>query len=121
MRLLVSFLRKSPMAGVSSSMPWADCRSCSALSRLRASSTHASGKLAIEPASRFQSPPARVQLQQDGKRRALDIDPPALLSVIARPIGKLYEAESLVGVVPFDYGLDRGTGRRFKPLRTRSG
>jgi hypothetical protein len=25
---------------------------------------------------------------------------------IARPIGKLYEAESLVGVVPFDYGLD---------------
>jgi hypothetical protein len=28
---------------------------------------------------------------------------------IARPIGKLYEAESLVRVVPFDYGLDRGT------------
>jgi hypothetical protein len=29
---------------------------------------------------------------------------------IARPIGKLYEAESLVGIVPFDHGLDRGTG-----------
>jgi hypothetical protein len=27
---------------------------------------------------------------------------------IARPIGKLYEAEPLFGVVPFDYGLDRG-------------
>jgi hypothetical protein len=40
---------------------------------------------------------------------------------IARPIGKLYEAESLVGIVPFDHGLDRGTGGRFKPLRTRSG
>ena len=39
---------------------------------------------------------------------------------IAGPIGKLYEAESLVGVVPFDYGLDRGTGRRVKPLGTRS-
>jgi hypothetical protein len=35
---------------------------------------------------------------------------------IARPIGKLHEAESLVRVVPFDYGLDRGTGGRFKPL-----
>src|SRR6516165_2497414 len=53
MRLLVSFLRKSPIAGVSSSIPWAECRSCSALSRLRASSTHASGKLAIEAASVF--------------------------------------------------------------------
>src|ERR1700751_1082376 len=39
---------------------------------------------------------------------------------IAGPIGKLYEAKSLVGVVPFDYGLDRGTGRRVKPLGTRS-
>ena len=39
---------------------------------------------------------------------------------IARPIGKLYEAESFVRVVPFDYGLDRGTGRRFKPLGARS-
>ena len=39
---------------------------------------------------------------------------------IARPIGKLYEAESLVGIVPFDYGLDRGTGGRFKPLCTKS-
>jgi len=39
---------------------------------------------------------------------------------IARPIGKLYEAEPLFGVVPFDYGLDRGTGGRFKPLGTRS-
>src|SRR6202040_3229301 len=27
---------------------------------------------------------------------------------VARAIGKLYEAEPLVGVVPFDYGLDRG-------------
>ena len=35
---------------------------------------------------------------------------------IARPIGKLYEAEPLVGVEPFDYGLDRRTGGRFKPL-----
>jgi hypothetical protein len=35
---------------------------------------------------------------------------------IAGPIGKLYEAESLVGVVPFYYGLDRRTGGRFKSL-----
>ena len=34
-------------------MPWAEFRSCSALSRLRASSTHVSGKLAIEAASLF--------------------------------------------------------------------
>ena len=39
---------------------------------------------------------------------------------IARPIGKLYEAESLVRVVPFDYGLDRRTGGRFKPLGAKS-
>jgi hypothetical protein len=39
---------------------------------------------------------------------------------IARPIGKLYEAEALVGIVPFDHGLDRGTGGRFKPLGVRS-
>jgi hypothetical protein len=39
---------------------------------------------------------------------------------IARPIGKLYEAKSLVRIVPFDYGLDRRTEGRFKPLRTRS-
>ena len=32
---------------------------------------------------------------------------------IARPIGKLYEAEPLVGVVPFDYSLGRRTGGRF--------
>src|SRR5580704_18871533 len=31
-------------------------------------------------------------------------------------IGKLYEAESLVGIVPFDDGLDRGTGGCFEPL-----
>jgi hypothetical protein len=43
------------------------------------------------------------------------------MDVGARPIGKLYEAESLVGIVPFDHGLDRGTEGRFKPLRTRSG
>jgi hypothetical protein len=35
---------------------------------------------------------------------------------IAGPIGELYKAESLVGIVPFDDGLDRRTGRRFKPL-----
>jgi hypothetical protein len=35
---------------------------------------------------------------------------------IARPIGKLFEAESLVGAVPFDYGLDRRTAGRFKLL-----
>ena len=40
---------------------------------------------------------------------------------IARPIGELYEAEPLVGIVPFDYGLDRGTGGRFKPLGAKSG
>jgi hypothetical protein len=40
---------------------------------------------------------------------------------IARPIGKLYKTKSLVRVVPFDYGLDRGTRGCFKPLRTRSG
>ena len=35
---------------------------------------------------------------------------------IAGPIGKLDETESLVGIVPFDDGLDRGTGGRVKPL-----
>ena len=35
---------------------------------------------------------------------------------IAGPIGELDESESLVGIVPFDYGLDRGTGGRVKPL-----
>jgi hypothetical protein len=35
---------------------------------------------------------------------------------IAGPIGQLDKAEALVGVVPFDYGPDRRTGRRFKPL-----
>jgi hypothetical protein len=39
---------------------------------------------------------------------------------IARSIGKLHEAASLVGVVPFDYGLDRRTEGRFKPLGVRS-
>ena len=39
---------------------------------------------------------------------------------IDRPIGKLYETEPLVGVVPFDNGLDRRTGGRFKPLGVRS-
>ena len=38
---------------------------------------------------------------------------------IAGPIGKLYESESFVGIVPFDYGLDRETGGRFKPLGAR--
>ena len=36
---------------------------------------------------------------------------------IAGSVGKLHEAEALIGVVPFDDGLDRGAGRRFKPLR----
>jgi hypothetical protein len=35
---------------------------------------------------------------------------------IAGPVGKLYETETLVRVVPFDDGLDRGAGRRVKPL-----
>src|SRR5262249_57118164 len=39
---------------------------------------------------------------------------------ITRPIGKLHKAEPLVGVVPFDYGLDRRTRGRFKPLGGRS-
>ncbi len=39
---------------------------------------------------------------------------------IAGPIGKLYETESLVGIVPFDYGPDRATGGRFKPLGAKS-
>jgi hypothetical protein len=39
---------------------------------------------------------------------------------IAGPIGKFHEAEPLVGVVPFDDGLDRGTGWRVKPLGTKS-
>jgi hypothetical protein len=34
---------------------------------------------------------------------------------ISGPIGKFYEAESLVGVVPFNDGLDRGTGGCFEP------
>ena len=33
---------------------------------------------------------------------------------ITGPIGKLYEAETFVWIVPFDDGLDRGTGGRFK-------
>jgi hypothetical protein len=39
---------------------------------------------------------------------------------VAGPIGKFYEAEPLVGVVPFDDGLDRRTGRRVKPLGAKS-
>src|SRR5438309_7320469 len=39
---------------------------------------------------------------------------------IARPVGKLYKAEPLFGVVPFDDGLDRRAGTRFKPLGARS-
>jgi hypothetical protein len=39
---------------------------------------------------------------------------------IARPIGKPHEAKSLIRIVPFDDGLDRGTGGRFKPLGARS-
>jgi hypothetical protein len=35
---------------------------------------------------------------------------------LAGSIGKLYEAETLVGVVPFDDGLNRGAGGRVKPL-----
>ena len=38
---------------------------------------------------------------------------------VARPIGKLHEAESLLGIVPFDNPPDRGTGGRFKPLGAR--
>ena len=38
---------------------------------------------------------------------------------ITGPIGKLYEAETFVWIVPFDDGLDRGTGGRFK-FRCRS-
>jgi hypothetical protein len=39
---------------------------------------------------------------------------------VAGPIGKFDEAEPLVGVVPFDDGLDRGTGWRVKPLGAKS-
>jgi hypothetical protein len=35
---------------------------------------------------------------------------------IPGPIGKLDETKSLLGIVPFDDALDRGTGGRFKPL-----
>ena len=35
---------------------------------------------------------------------------------IAGSVGKLNKAETLVGVVPFDDGLDRGAGGRVKPL-----
>jgi len=35
---------------------------------------------------------------------------------ITGPIGKLYEAKTFVWIVPFDDGLDRGPGRRVKPL-----
>src|SRR5438270_8034299 len=35
---------------------------------------------------------------------------------ITGTIGKLYETEPLVGIVPFDDRLDRGTGGCFKPL-----
>ena len=39
---------------------------------------------------------------------------------IAGPIGKLYEAESLVGVVPLNDGLDRGTGGCLEPRGAKS-
>jgi len=58
------------MAGVSSNMPCAECRSCSALSRFRASSTQASGGLAIEAASLF-SHPARVQPRWGATRHSI--------------------------------------------------
>jgi len=88
MRLLVSFLRKSPMAGVSSSMPCAECRSRSALSRLRASSTHASGELAIEAAPVFDRPRLEFSYNMTEMTR-LDIDRPALLSdsTTVKPFG----------------------------------
>jgi hypothetical protein len=35
---------------------------------------------------------------------------------IAGSVGKRNKAEALVRVVPFDDGLDRGPGRRVKPL-----
>jgi hypothetical protein len=35
---------------------------------------------------------------------------------ITGPIGKLYETEPLVGVIPFDDRLDRGAGGSFKSL-----
>src|ERR1700760_3978754 len=35
---------------------------------------------------------------------------------VAGPVGELHESESLVGIVPFDYGFDRRTGEGFKPL-----
>ena len=40
---------------------------------------------------------------------------------ITGPIGKLYEAETFVWIVPFDDGLDGGTGGRFKTPAPNSG
>ena len=74
-------MKQSVVSGGERSIEFCDCMVlCSALSRLRASSTHASGKLAIEAASRFLIRP-RLEFSYTGrKRRASDIDRPALLS-----------------------------------------
>jgi hypothetical protein len=39
---------------------------------------------------------------------------------VAGPIGKLHESESLVEIVPFDYGLDRATRGGVKPQAAKS-
>ena len=48
---------------------------------------------------------------------AATLDHTCMQEGIAGSIGKLHEAETLVGVVPFDNSLGRGAGRCFKPLR----
>jgi hypothetical protein len=64
-------------------------------------------------------PRTGANLERRARRHAIvaaALDHTHMQEGIARPIGQLDKAEALVGVVPFDYGPDRGTGRRFKPL-----
>ena len=64
-------------------------------------------------------PGAGADLERRARRHAIvaaALDYTHMQEGIAGPIGKLYEAESLVRIVPFDDGLNRGTGGCFKPL-----
>jgi hypothetical protein len=68
-------------------------------------------------------PGASADLERRARRHATvtaALDHTHVQEGVAGPIGKFYEAEPLVGVVPFDDGLDRGTGRRVKPLGAKS-
>jgi hypothetical protein len=60
-----------------------------------------------------------TDLERRARRHAIlaaALDHTHMQEGIAGPIGELYEPESLVGIVPFDYRRDWGTGGRFRPL-----